>query len=286
MPMGDFWDLCLCIFALIPIIQRESNLLTSDSEYFFWTLRKLLVFAREGSSMARGRSVPPLFSHSPQCRTTLPRERDNKGVGRKRTSGITNASDKAHHVQDTGVKGHGSFTIIVSRSSTFPQLSSPFRLLFLDAFGARPAPPPPPPQFSRVQAMYTRGNNKRNGTERRRQMTRGSCSLDRSHVTSSETVDTVYPVLVEWVTLECPFPLPPCPPSFSRTLFEPVPRRMLPLHLRSTLPSSFNLFSRVACSRSPFSFSLSFSLPCPAGAMSNTRINHAQTFPRSGHARR
>jgi len=56
------------------------------------------------------------FSHCPRCRITR-RKGDNKGVERKRVPGITNASDKAHHIQDTEVKGHGSFTIIVSRLS-------------------------------------------------------------------------------------------------------------------------------------------------------------------------
>lgn len=119
--------------------------------------------------------MPLSFSHSPQCRVTR-RKGDNKGVGRKRTPGITNASDKAHHVQDTGVKGHGSFTIIVPRSSLpvllrSPRLPSPF-LGCLRLAGLL--------RFSRVQATYTRAGTTKGiarRRERRKQMTRGSCSL-------------------------------------------------------------------------------------------------------------
>lgn len=105
----------------------------------------------------------PLFSHSPQCRMTR-REEDNKGVGRKRTSGITNASDKAHHVQDTEVKGHGSFAIIVSRSSA-PSFNSPPLSV---SFSRMPSVARPPPQF---RPCTTRGNDKRNGTKTREKET-------------------------------------------------------------------------------------------------------------------
>lgn len=247
MSMEDF---SLHIFALIPIIQRKSNLLTSVTEFFFWTLRKLLVFAREGSSMARGRSMPSLFSHSPQCRTTSCREGDNKGVGRKRTSGITNASDKAHHVRDTGVKGHGSFTIIVSRSSTFLQLSSPFRLLFSDAFGARP----PPPQFSRVQAIYTRGNNKRNGTKRK---AREGDKWRKGVVLSTEATSLPLKPWTRFILSSLSESLSNIPslwpPSrwFLADSLWTCPATSAPASPALTLPSSFNLFSRVACSRPP-----------------------------------
>jgi len=135
----------------------KNNLFTLDSEFFFWTLRKRLAFTRKGSSMAREWDTLLSFSHCSQSRITW-RVGDNKGVGRKRTPGITNASDKAHHVQDTGVKGHGSFTIIVSRFSLFAslRLSSLFRPPFLDAFDAGPP----------RQTTYTRGNNKRKTREK------------------------------------------------------------------------------------------------------------------------
>lgn len=202
--------------------------------------------------------MPPSFSHSPQCRITR-RKGDNKGVGRKRTPGITNASDKAHHVQDTRVKGHGSFTIIVSRSS----LSSPFRLLlFLNAFGCRASSVQPGSGHVHTRAGTTKGTAQRR--ERRRQMTGGSCSLS--------TEATSLPLKPRGRGLSCPReslsdippPFTPGPPipGFSRTLsfslYEPVPRRV-PLRASPalTLLSSFNLFSRVACSRpSFFSFSL------------------------------
>lgn len=78
-------------------------------------------------------------------------------------------------------------------------------------------------------------------------MTRGSCSLDRSHVTSSETSWTrfILSSLSESLSDIPPSRLPrPRPsPSCSWTPFEPVPRRVPPLHLRSPYPPSLNLFS-------------------------------------------
>lgn len=206
------------------------------------------------------------------------REGDNKGVEKKRTSGITNASDKAHHVQDTGVKGHGSFAIIVSRSSNSPPLSVSFSwmpsvpglllLLLLSSTGFRPY----------TRAGTTKGTARRR--ERRRQMTRGSCSLDRSHVTSCETPWTrfILSSLSESLS-NIPSLYPPSAPSFSR---RPS------LNLSHDECSRFTLPPRFLSTCSPKSRALvsPFSFPCSAGAMSNTRINHAQTFPRSGHARR
>lgn len=229
--------------------------------------------------------MPPSFSYSSQCRQDNARqeEGDNKRVGRKRTPSITNASDKAHHAQDTGVKGHGSFTTIVSRSSSLPTDSPPFPSSFLGCFRCRAASVQPGSGYRvRTRAGTTKGTARRH--ERRRQMTRGSCSLDRSHVTSSETSWTRFILSSLSESLSDISSLPPFPESLflSLSLSEPVPRRV-PLRTLPalTLLPSFNLFSCVACSHS-----FSLSLSCPAGATSNTRINHAQTFPRSGHARR
>lgn len=208
--------------------------------------------------------MPPSFSHSLQCRTTR-REGDNKGVGKKRTPGITKASDKAHHVQDTGVKGHGSFTIIVSRSSfsISLRLSSPFRPLFSEYLRCQASS-----GSAGVQAMYTRGDNKRNGTKTREKETndeRELFSRQKPRHFLWNLVDVVYPVLVEWVTLGYPSPLPRAarPTSqVSRGLSLNLSRDRCPRASPAlTLPSpSFNLFSRVACSLVPL---LLFSLgPC------------------------
>lgn len=202
--------------------------------------------------MPRGRSVPPLFSHSPQCRTTLRREGDNKGVGRKRTSGITNASDKAHHVQGTGVKGHGSFTIIVSRSSTFlsPPLSVSFSwmpsvpglllLCLLSSTGFRPC----------TRAGTTKGTARGRRREKETNDERELFSRQKPrHFLWNRGHGLSCPRWVSHSRMSPLFAL--FSQVLSRTPFEPVPRRVLPLHLRSPYPRLSTCSPCVACSRLP-----------------------------------
>lgn len=139
-------------------------------------------------------------------------------------------------------------------------------------------------QASSVQTMYTRGNNKRNGTKKREKETNDERELfsrqkPRHFLSETSWTRFILSSLSESLSDIPPFyPLPPCPKFLADSLWT-CPATGAPA---SPAPHLTPIFQPVLPRRV---LSSSFSPSCPAGATSNTRINHAQTFPRSGHAR-
>jgi len=216
----------------------KNNLFTLDSELFFWTLRKLLAFTRKGSSIARERDTLPSFSHCSQSRITwreIIKESGGRGPRVLRTRPTKRIMYKTLESKVTAL-----LPLLSPDSPSSPPSDSPPLFVLFSWMPSMPVLLGRP----RTRAGITKGRR-----ERRRQMTRRSCSLDRSHVTSSETSWTrfILSSLSESLS-DIPSLCLPCRPLPSLGL-SLNPSRDETSHFTS-LPA-FNL-PRVACSRPPF----------------------------------